>query len=108
MTRSAPLSPYAARPLVAGLLKRPHELSACRRRGSPRQDHALRISVLGEEPDLVVVQRQRVGIEVLGLCSRCPQSPRGVPEVREGLALHLPLVPPEPPVAKVEGLVREN
>ena len=82
--------------------------SSCRRRRSPGRDHALRISVLREEPDLVVVQRQRVWVEVLGLCGRCPQSPRGVPEVGEGLALHFPLVPPEAPVAKVECLVRKN
>ena len=82
--------------------------SSCRRWRSPGRDHALRISVLGKEPDLVVVQRQRVRVEVLGLRSRRTQSPRGVPEVRESLTLHLPLVPPEAPVAKVEGLVREN
>ena len=82
--------------------------SSCRHWRIPWRDHTLRISVLWKEPHLVPVQRQRVGVEVLGLCGRRPQSPRGVPEVRESLALHLPLVPPEAPMAKVEGLVREN
>jgi hypothetical protein len=61
-----------------------------------------------EEPDLIVVQSQRVGVELLGLRSTRPKSLCGVPEVGEGLALDLPLVPPEAPVAKMEGLVREN
>lgn len=45
---------------------------------------------------------------MLDLCSCRLQSPRRVPEVREGLTLHLPLVPAEAPVAKVKGLVCQN
>ena len=39
------------------------------RRRIPGRDDALRISVLGEEPDLVAVQRQRIGVELLSLGS---------------------------------------
>ena len=54
------------------------------------------------------MQRQRIRVEVFSLGSRRPQSPGGVPEVGERLTLDLPLVSPVAPVAKVEGLVREN